>query len=146
VVKKTSSANGIETMTVANTIHSTSVVVPNSAGAKAVWITQVELDVQVGDNTATKSATVEGVVVAGSKTLTSTNISQEGAITSNGNHRLTDGTDPIHIEHYGPHHKSGAWPIAAEQDGTFKFTVGCWSSGCTAVRNCWYRVDFLMEF
>lgn len=146
MVKLTSHINGKESMTVVNTIHYTNVEVPLSTNAKAVWITHAELDPSTPDNTATKSARVMALLLAGKKAPVSISLSQEGAIASIAKQQLTDGADPIEIIQIGPDDVNGAFPIAKEQDGKYYFTPACSSLGNTAAGEADYRIDFLMEF
>jgi hypothetical protein len=146
MVRKSTSVNGIVTMTVANTIKYENILVPFSSGAKQVWLTHVELDPGTPDNTANKAAYVRACVLAGKKAPANTGINQEGALTTKSHFKTTDGTDPTSYNVDGPSDLNGAFPIQKEQNGDYYFTVAMVSGACTAVADCGYRADFLMEF
>lgn len=143
---KSVAVNGVVTQTAVNTLKYEQILVPGSQNAKAVVIEDIELDVQEPDMVASTQTASMAMVVAGKKAPTSLLLSTEGAVHLVRDMMVCDATPlPTVYEGANPKDREGPFPVSKEQDGSFYVTVAIQTAACTALKNCYYRIDFTVE-
>jgi hypothetical protein len=122
------------------------VEVPNSQGAKTVWLTHAELDVgKPTPSAAGTDAYAEACIILGKAAPTAVNISQVGALQSKKTTVVSNGTAAIGVAYEGPEQKVGLFPVPMHGDGKYYFTIAVKGAGASSTATVAYRCDFLIK-
>lgn len=141
--------NGSKTESAANTYTPDYVEVPKSTGAKAVFLTHVELDPSLPDNTAVSTGCIKSSVAVGKQTShTSCSLANAGTVTTRKAIReIINAADPdaqIAPVYDGPSEKRGMFEVPEDGDGKFYVTVGVQGAASVGAGNVGYRLDFII--
>ena len=142
--KRLESANGTVTESAANTITNSQVEVPNSYGAKKVFVRSAELDPFEPDVVASGWSKTYAVACAGKQTPTSATLADQGAFTTKEKRLWCASTAPVVRATDGPDQYMGPRQIFPDQDGKFYVTIAVLGSGNSAAKNVRYNIEFMV--
>lgn len=138
--------NGSKAESAANTMTYDNVEVPESYGAKRVFVVRAEMDVSVPDYIAASQTLTGACLIAGKTAPSAVEISEPGAITSVRAIQLSTGAAQFASMHHGPDQAQGHWEVPRNAaDNKFYITVGVKGGGNTNAKTVYYRVDFEVE-
>jgi hypothetical protein len=140
------SINNVCTEGGANTISTTPAQVPNSQGAKRVWLVRCEIDMSWPDYQAAVSPEVRGAIALGKVTGTDPGLGQTHVITSKKHKYHSTGAANFGVSEEGPGQAQGRWEIFPDNDDKgFWYTPMVMGVNCTVAKTMSYRIDFEME-
>lgn len=138
--------NGSKAESAANTMTYDNVEIPDSIGAKRVFIIRAEIDVDQPEYVAASNTFTMGIVQAGKLSPSAATINEPGAITSKTFMKLSTGAANFAAIVEGPDQAQGRWEVyKAPNDNKYYFTVGIKGLARTAAGVITYRVDFEIE-
>lgn len=135
-------------MTAVNTIHSTPYEVPNSNGAKRVFLSYAEIETYSPESVAATETSVHSALFIGKKTASTCDLDQEGCVTNVKSFKYcTAGPVPTLVWIAGPEAPPMLPPgveITKHTDGKFYITISTNTVGHSIVRGSRAHLRFFV--
>lgn len=147
MVKHAERLNSSVTESAANTYKATAAEVPNSSGAKSVWLTGFEIDIETPDAVTSGWSTLEGQLMIGhQESTTSINLAASGVVSTYKRSRYDDGSNvPVVADNQGPYSRVGPVKIPRHVDNKYYVTIGNKGTGQTDASTVRYSAEFIVE-
>jgi hypothetical protein len=132
----------------ANTLTYDQYEVPNSQGAKRVFLEDIMLTVSHPDLVASTKTMVEAIAIRGKLDAApgAVNISQVGAVHQISSNIWCDATPlPVAVDGSVPDDREGPFEIPKYRDGKFYLTLAIKGTACTAVKTVYCHAEFSIE-
>lgn len=142
-IKMIESINSSKVESAANTLTLDKQEVPNSSGAKEVYLLRAEVDVSAPDYVAASNTHTTGSLVLGDLVPTTPELDQKGAITTKSISILSTGAAGFAAIVSGPGQAQGRWKIPKSPiDKKYYVTGAIKGTLNTAAKTLSYRADF----
>jgi hypothetical protein len=140
--------NGSKSESAANTLTYESIEIPNSYGAKTVWVKRVQIDVDLAEIPAGANGTAysRGSAIVGKVVPTSIELEQVGCITTKKSLHYSAGAGvPAAALIEGPEVYEGPIEVPRYQDGKYYITNAIHGAGNVAVKIIHYHWEFAVQ-
>lgn len=143
--RRMETAEGSVSESTVNTIKNSQIEVPNSSGAKKVYVRSAYLETEIPDIIASGWSKCRGLLQAGKQTPTSCLLDETAAIIASEQNIWCASSAPVIHFDSSPLQYRGPREVKPDQDGKFWVTVAVLGSQQTTTKTVYYTVEFVID-